>query len=88
MSKAYDEIMAKRRKAKGLPPKKTKVKLTAKEREKILLDKEKMALKKRGGRKAPTKVTPVSKKKADKKGKKKEDLVKKARKTPRNYIKK
>jgi len=87
MSKAYDDIMAKRRKAKGLPAKKKKVTLTAKEKELILLKKEKAALRDRPGRKAPTKVIPVKKKKAKNK-KKKPSLVDRVRKTPRNYIKK
>ena len=72
MSKAYDEAMAKRRKEKGLPPKKKALtaaqkKAVARSKEMQLLEKEKAALKKRQGRKAPTKVTPVKKKKARKK---------------------
>ena len=91
MSKAYDEAMAKRRKEKGLPPKKKaltpaqkKAVLRSKEMQRLEL--EKAALKKRPGRKAPTKVTPVKKKKARKKIKSKKTLVDKAR-EPRPYFK-
>lgn len=62
--------------------------LTARQKEAILLAKEREALDKRKGRKAPTKTAPVKKKAASNKKKKKKSLVDKAREERPTYFKK